>query len=376
MLFMKRTMMMILAVFFVGCTKNEPIQSQQDQSGQIEKKNELVRVNQTKETAAKEPDFSKTLREAIYFSNSLEREALKLILKEPGLQKNTLFSVLSYVVETNSGAKKSTPFGLDCGTYDVRREEREMKIFKSCVKPEVEAVRINIVRPDEFYRVRFLIKEWASVVGWAVALTGSDIICDLHLKEKKLHKLTCENWSYQTREDQISSTVVRIHEFVFERTAAKQFVIKGGFFKELVENKKIDIVVPLEGKIKIFEKEIKVIDEFAEEAEEKKNEVKPNEETETTGQKESEPREDAQNGLPEERPEDRREGEIPNESETQNQQQPYIEPPQQLPEGVGPREVSPEIIYGPYEGYPLPSEDPYEESQQPPPPAPTRSRGR
>ncbi len=58
--------------------------------------------------------------------------------------------------------------------------------------------------------------------------------------------------------------MVKAKVFLLERDAPKQFVIKGGFFKELIENKKIDIEVPLEGKIKIIEKEIRVIDEFAE----------------------------------------------------------------------------------------------------------------
>lgn len=208
-------------------------------------------------------EFSKTLREAIYFSNSLEREALRLILKDNSFQKLTLFSVLSYVVETNSGAKKSTPYGLDCGKFIVRREGRVLKIFKSCVKPLIEIADIRILEEERFYEIDFLIKEWAGVLGLAVALTGDDLRCQLSIKDKKLNELKCENWSYQTESDQTSSTVIKTKEFLFQREAQRQFIIKGGFFKELVENKKIDIIIPLEGKIKIFEKEIRVIDEFA-----------------------------------------------------------------------------------------------------------------
>lgn len=209
-----------------------------------------------------ELQFSKTLREAVYFSNSLEREALKLILKDSSFQKPTFFSVLSFIVETNSGAKKSTPFGLDCGQYSVIREQKTIKIFKTCVKPQAEVANIKILEEDRAYEVQFLIKEWASVVGLSVTLTSDNVLCAMTVKDKKLLRLKCDNWSYQTDSDQIYSTVVRAKVFLFQRDAQKQFVIKGGFFKELVENKKIDIVVPLEGKIKIIEKEIKVIDEF------------------------------------------------------------------------------------------------------------------
>lgn len=207
--------------------------------------------------------FSKTLRESIYFSNSLEREALKLILKDNSFQKNTLFSVLSYVVETNSGAKKTTPFGLDCGQFIVKPEGKYIRVIKACVKPFSEIATIRIVEDESLYEVEFLIKEWASVVGLSVTLTGNNLRCSIRVKEKKLFGLNCDNWSYQASADQFSSTVVKAREFIFRRDAKKQFVIRGGFFKELVENKKIDIMVPLEGKIKIIEKELRVIDEFA-----------------------------------------------------------------------------------------------------------------
>lgn len=248
----------LFVIFIASCTSKKA-----DLPKIEEKKDNLISENPNTAAKVKVSEFNKELREAIYFSNSLEREALKLILKGDSLQKLTLFSVLGYVAETNSGAKKTTPFGLDCGKFDVTRELKTIKIFKSCVKPRTEMVNIRVLDEGHLYEIEFLIKEWANIVGLSVTLTGENVRCRLGIKEKKLYSLNCDNWSYQTESDQISSTVVKAKEFLFQRDAQKQFVIKGGFFKELVENKKIDIVVPLEGKIKIFEKEIQVIDEFA-----------------------------------------------------------------------------------------------------------------
>jgi|GEM_PF-3621958 len=221
----------------------------------------------------KPTDFDKILREAIYFSSNLEREALKLILNDNSMQKLSLFSVLSYIVEINTGAKKTTPYGLDCGTFEVNKEKKTIKIFKSCVRPIVEIAQIQILQESMLYEVEFVIKEWADVVGLAASLTGDNTRCLIKIKDKKLQQLSCENWSYQTSEDQISSTIIKAKYFLFQREAQKQFVIRGGFFRELVENKKIDIVVPLEGIIKIFEKEIKVRDDFADKINEKINET-------------------------------------------------------------------------------------------------------
>lgn len=254
----KRLIQILFCFISFSCTpKGSDVPKSDEQK--VEKTEDITRP-------APEPKksiFSKTLRESIYFSNSLEREALKLILKDNSFQKNTLFSVLSYVVETNSGAKKTTPYGLDCGQFIVKPEGKFIRVIKACVKPHSEIATIRTVDDENLYEVEFLIKEWASVVGLSVTLTGENLRCSLRVKDKKLSVLNCDNWSYQTSADQFSSTVVKAREFVFNREAKKQFVIRGGFFKELVENKKVDIIVPLEGKIKIIEKELRVIDEFA-----------------------------------------------------------------------------------------------------------------
>ena len=218
-----------------------------------------------KETLKKESDFSKVLREALYFSSSLEREALKLISKNNSLQKMTLFSILSYVAEIKSGVKKATPFGLDCSKFDIKRERSFIKISKLCTKPAVQVAQIKILEEDKLYDVEFFIKEWERVVGMSVTLTGDNMLCNIKIKDKKLYTLKCDNWSYQMESGRASVTVIKTNEFLFQRDAQKQFVIRGGFFKEMMENKKIDISVPLHGKIKIFEKEIKIMDQYADE---------------------------------------------------------------------------------------------------------------
>lgn len=271
MLIVKSLFFSILCFGLLGCTqKTEPSTAQVDSAAQNIKQD-------AKLANPKLEDFSKSLRESIYFSGSLEREALKLIFKDSSLQKLSLFGVLSYIVEIHTGAKKTTPRGLDCGKFEVRRDASQILILKTCLKPAIEIAKIKVMAADSLYNVEFYIKEWANVVGLAVSLTGQDVSCQIKIKDKKLVRLNCDNWSYQIGDDMTSATVLKTKVFLFERSAAKQFVIKGGFHKELIENKKIDIVVPLEGKIKIIEKEIKVIDEFAEiikRESEKRNEEK------------------------------------------------------------------------------------------------------
>ncbi len=147
----------------------------------------------------KQSDFSKLLRESIYFANSLEREALRLITKDTSLQRLTLFSVLSFVVETSSGAKKSTPLGLDCGTFTVKKVGQDISILKACSKPFSEMAHIQIVSEGEKsaeYAVDFTINEWAGILGLAVTLTGSNVRCQLSVKDSRLSRMNCDNWSF------------------------------------------------------------------------------------------------------------------------------------------------------------------------------------
>lgn len=275
MLFMKLTLGLLILFFATACHKNETNKSQSADEN-------LVKAEST-DVSKKEkqkPKISRVLRESIYFAASLEREALKLIVKNESSARKTLFSTLSYIIENYSGSKKSAPLGLDCSKYDVQFVSQRWVILKACYRPASEVAMIKPIREGSEYEFEFVTSQWASVLGMSAVLTGSNVTCRMTIVDDKLSGLSCDNWIHQVSEDQTSSTVVKANEFIFNRNATKQFIIKGGFYKELVQNKKIDIEVPLRGKIKVFEKELKIIDAFSEYKdgvmdEIKKEEIKP-----------------------------------------------------------------------------------------------------
>lgn len=258
MLFMKLTLGLLILCFATACHKNETSKSQNDDE-------KLVKAESTdiSKKEKQKPKISRVLRESIYFAASLEREALKLIVKNESSSRKTLFSTLSYIIENYSGSKKSAPLGLDCSKYDVQFASQRWVISKACYRPASEVAMIKTVREGSEYEFEFVTSQWASVLGMSAVLTGSNVTCRMTIVDEKLSGLSCDNWIHQVSEDQTSSTVVKANEFIFNRNATKQFVIKGGFYKELVQNKKIDIEVPMRGKIKVIEKELKVIDEFS-----------------------------------------------------------------------------------------------------------------
>lgn len=338
-------------IFVAACHKKANSPAIQENSAEIHSDTKKIssNVQESVGSAQYRPQKpSKIIREAVYFSASLEREALKLLVKDNSFQKNTLFSVLSYILETQAGVKKSTPLGLDCGKFELQFLKDQIYVQKACQRPFREVVRISTLSPDKDFEFLFKSSEWGRVLGLSAALTGSDIKCRVGIVDQKLSLLNCDNWFFQVSEDQMSSTVIKTTEFLFQRKAEKQFVIKGGYFKELIQNRKIDIVVPLEGKIKIIEKELKVIDEFADQKNgvihEKKDpiEIKPIEEQGKTEEeiraaKEGRPVE----GLPEDQkevqPEDQNEvnsGQEAAQQTGQEGQPPVTESAEELPQPV------------------------------------------
>lgn len=254
---------MLFILFLTGCFKKEapfapemhPVKNVQSAKikSQANEKNKIDKGHLTKEQ-----------REAIYFAASLEREALKLITKDSYYDKGTLFSALSFIVEADAGIKKIFPSNMDCSRFRSEKKDSKISFYKVCQKPESLAMEVKVLMGGSELEIEFKTTEWASVMGSSVALTNPNVRCQLSIRDKRLQTMSCQNWAYLVTENQLSATEVKLRTFAFDRKNELQFHLKGGFFKDLVENKKIAILVPLNGQIKVIEKEIEVIDDFAE----------------------------------------------------------------------------------------------------------------
>ncbi|MBC7740601.1 MAG: hypothetical protein H7061_00285 [Bdellovibrionaceae bacterium] len=214
--------------------------------------------------AVKKPvgSLSKEQREGLYFAASLEREALRLITKSDSYQKGTLFSILSAAFENEAGAKKIVPENAGCSRMQIQNLNSRIQVLKTCQSKPILISEVEL-KNAEHLAVSFKVREWGSVIGTSVALTNSDVTCNLTIQNKKLESMDCQNWAYIVTENNLSATEIKLKTFHFERKSDLQFELKGGFYKDLIENKKIAIMVPLQGKIKLIEKEIEVIDDFA-----------------------------------------------------------------------------------------------------------------
>ncbi len=234
---------------------------------------------------SKELEILKEQAQILRFAASIEREILKTIRSDFNISM-TQFEVLSVIYDQKIGTKKNFS-NIDCKLYKTVTLGQQTEIIKQCQKPELRLALLDFSQNNQI-TITFDTSEWSSVVGATVALTAPKRKCILNYENKKLKRLSCENSVLQMAE-QNDVEELRMAEFVFDQNAADQVHVVGGFFKNLVEHRKLKLNIPFDGKIKIIEKELKVRDDFAIQTELQK----PKLDEEFNGQKENSKKNDS-----------------------------------------------------------------------------------
>ncbi len=257
-----KVLILFIMLFSGACTKNKIVDTENKPDSYRNKAKNLSNLNIP--VASVDSDKIKKIKSMAYglrFSASLEREILKTIRPQLSLLM-TQFEVISTILDQNSGIKKNFA-AIDCKLYSIQQTENVLQIFQQCLKPKILLAEIDFIIPNQ-NKIRFFTKEWGSIVGPSVALTAKDRECLLILDatNDKVKRLSCENTNYVVDTEQVQE--LRLSEFVFDQAATEQVHVVGGFYKNLVEHRKLKLSIPFDGKIKIIEKELKVRDDFVE----------------------------------------------------------------------------------------------------------------
>lgn len=239
--------------YLVSCTKQSETQTVQSESSAIQ-------TDLKQSTTDPITESLKKIASHFRFAASLEREILKTIRPDFNLPM-TQFEILSTVLDQRVGIKKN--FGrVDCKLFKIEQQSTLYLFFKQCQNPQVRVADLETKTKNQI-SVHFYTAEWVSVVGQSVALTAADRVCVLTIEDEKLKRLSCENTN-MALDQALEVQELRLKEFVFDQKADFQVQVSGGFYKNLVEHRKLSMKIPFDGKIKIIEKELKVRDDFAE----------------------------------------------------------------------------------------------------------------
>lgn len=265
-----------------GCTKKE-LPSPKKEDAVVDAATTVVNAPPLKTGPEAEKAYGRMLGANLKFLGSLEKEVLKLLLEGNSPEVNQ-FEVLSFGFDKFNGAKTGFLQGFGCQKIAVRAAPKKYEIYSECTKPAKKLAEMNEdLSNKNRLTIVFLTSNWKVILGNAAGI-NPERICEVTFKDNKVQSLDCKDTVFSPRFTGVDINLyeLKIRKYLFNRNQANELMIEGGQYKDLIENKKISMTVPMNGKISIIEKELKVKDDFAdmqnkllgleEQKQEKKNE--------------------------------------------------------------------------------------------------------
>lgn len=251
----------ITLTLLLSCTKKELPATQSEEVSAMPVT--TVSTPIASQTLNDELVFAKMLTGNLKFIASLEKEVLKLLLENSAPDVNQ-FEVLAYGFDKYNGAKTGFLPGFGCQKIAVRSGIKKFEIYSECTKPAKKLAELSedLTNKNKL-TVVFNTPNWKVILGNAAGI-NPERVCQFLIKDNKVQSFDCKDTVFSPRITglDINLLELKIKRYEFNRNQANELVIEGGQFKDMIETKKINMTVPMSGKISIIEKEIKVKDDF------------------------------------------------------------------------------------------------------------------
>lgn len=267
---LKRSLCVLLIVFLqvVGCTSKKDSSAIQSAVGTSQNRaSTQVEKNLTHEQV-KQKTESKNLKKMTYylkFIGSLEKEILKLVMAGEAPVTNQ-FEVLAQAMGLVSEVKTEYLAGFDCQKNKAILSGKKIEFFNVCYTPQRKLAEMWILdsQPTS-YKVVFNTSQWEKILGSITGVLSKNRSCIFTISDNKVQKLNCKDTSFGAQAGARSSQLkeYKLTTYVYERNAQDEIIVSGSVLRDFLEIKKISVKVPVIGKIKILEKEMHVVDEFA-----------------------------------------------------------------------------------------------------------------
>jgi hypothetical protein len=292
--------------------------------------------------------------------DAIYREALWVIRKERAPQAKSMFGKMQRALLTDMKQKLSNKSLFKCDVYSMKRDvmglagiPQKAEVFHKCNSKEsfIPIGDWSYTKANEF-TVNFQGSNLSEVLGFATSILSPRIQCKLKSTDSGLiESFHCENLMIDF--DPAKNQVLKFTKFEFTKSARSILQIKAEVLENLDPVRKIEVEVPMEGKITVVETVLQAPEYVAKQVpgeksnsnqEKPKNEKKPQEGSQ----------ENSQEGRPESRQEGRQESNFPpgvgiqapqqNQEEGQQQAQPpeiYPNQEQQQQEPQNPQQQAP-----------------------------------
>lgn len=184
-------------------------------------------------------------------ADSIIREASWLLTEKRKVKMSSPFGRIQRAFMISANQKLTKLPGLKCDRYGIQNGI-DLKISFNCEKKPVSFAQVSGFK-QKHITVSFETLNLADSLGIAASIYGKPIVCQIQVNsENELLRMDCNTWV----QDRFENQLVVLSELQFSKKENDQLVMKGEVLENLKLRRKIDVKVPISGKIKLSEIEL------------------------------------------------------------------------------------------------------------------------
>ena len=194
-------------------------------------------------------------------ADTIHREAWWVATGNKTPEGKTPFGKMQRSLLASENQKLSNKSLFRCDQYSVKRDvlsangyPQKAEVFETCSAKQgaKKIAQWTAQRPGEI-DVTFYPENLEEVLGLSASILNKPITCHLQSADgQKLSQLTCQNWSQERSREQM----VRLDDYDYRKNEKNMIKLNGKVYENLTDKRKIEVNVPLEGKIEVVETEL------------------------------------------------------------------------------------------------------------------------
>ena len=210
-------------------------------------------------------DREKMLIRAFLQADQVHREVLWILMKDRPPLTKTIFGKIARSIQSDSGEKLKFKSFFKCDQYAVQKQTQglgaypvKMKFFETCGGLSgMPYAELEVLQKD---RMSFFFEseKMGDVIGLGSSIINKRMNCSMELDSNQtVTQIKCENLYH----DRQNGEVFHLKSYLYRKDKDDLIEVSGEVLKNLVAQRKVQIKVPLAGKIKFSEKELQPTEE-------------------------------------------------------------------------------------------------------------------
>jgi hypothetical protein len=250
---------LITGLLLISCTKKSTEHPAPGAPAEVSGPGRVV-VKESKTSAPKDKVIQGVMR-VFEQADAIHREAWWVVGGERRASGKSPFGKVQRALMADQNIKLSNKSFFRCDRYLVKRDihsptgiPQNVEIFEKCSEKTAakKIADFSLAKAGEL-KVTFVAENMEEVLGMGATVLLRLIECQLNYNEQdQLTLFRCKSWA----QDRGQNQVVRLDTYEYQKNKSSLLKLQGKVYENLTELRKIDVSIPLEGKIKVTETEL------------------------------------------------------------------------------------------------------------------------